>query len=238
MEKQRGMCYTGPEDRRKDRPRTEGGNETVKYAETALSILIVGFGAGLGIALLRRRSPAGRRMAAAALILTLGAAAHLAPRCLGAFFPWELTPWRGLGRLAAALALTVWYLLLYRSWEREFRPAVRDRVVFWTVIGCLILRLLLLAAPGNDWWTDGREPLWRTLRNLPLAVLAAVTVLVYRLTRGENRALSRVWSLQLAGFVCYLPAAVGRTPIAAPCMAGLALCQLGTLVCFLRAAQK
>ena len=179
-----------------------------------------------------------RRMALGALLLTLGAAAHLAPRSLGLLFDWDTTHWRGLGRLAAALALTGWYLLLYRSWEREFRPEVRDRVVLWTVIGCVILRLLLMAAPANGWWRNGHDPLWQTLRNLPLAVLAAVTVLLYRLTRRENRALAPVWILQLISFLCYLPAAVGRTPVAVPSMALMALCQLGTLCCFLRAAKE
>lgn len=207
----------------------------MKYAETVLAALVICFGVGFGIALLRRKTPAGRRMAAGALILTLGAAAHLLPRSLVLLFGWDLTLWLGLGRLGAALALTAWYLLLYRSWEREFRPEVRDRAVFWTVIGCVILRLLLLAAPGNAWWENGRDPLWQTLRSIPLAVLAAVTVLLYRLTRSRSRALAPVWILQLTGFLCYLPAAVGRTPIAVPCMAVLALCQLATLACFLRA---
>lgn len=210
----------------------------MKYAETVIAALVLGFGVGLGIALLRRKHLSARRMAAGALILTLGAAAHLIPRSLGLIFGWDVTCWRGLGRLGAALALTAWYLLLYRSWEREFRPEVRDRTVFRTVIGCVILRLLLLAAPGNAWLADGHDPLWQTLRSIPLAVLAAVTVLLYRLTRAQSRALAPVWILQLTGFLCYLPAAVGSTPIAVPCMAVMALCQLGTLSCFLRAVRN
>ncbi len=210
----------------------------MKYAETVLAGLVLGFSAGLGIALLRRKNAAGRRMAFAALVLTLGALAHLLPRSLGLFFDWDLTHWLGLGRLGAALGLTAWYLLLYRSWEREFRPEIRDRVVFWTVVGCVILRLLLMAAPGNAWWRNGHDPLWQTLRNLPLAVLAAVTVLLYRLTRAQSRALAPVWILQLVSFLCYLPGAVGTTPIAVPSMAVMALCQLATLACFLRATRK
>lgn len=219
-------------------PELKEGRRAMKYAETVVAALVLCFGAGMGIALLRRRNAAGRRMALGALLLTLGAAAHLAPRSLGLLFDWDTTHWRGLGRLAAALALTGWYLLLYRSWEREFRPEVRDRVVLWTVIGCVILRLLLMAAPANGWWRNGHDPLWQTLRNLPLAVLAAVTVLLYRLTRRENRALAPVWILQLISFLCYLPAAVGRTPVAVPSMALMALCQLATLACFLRATRK
>ena len=122
----------------------------MRYLWAALTALAVIWGTVLTVRLLRQRNGAcSKRTALAAGSLTLSVLFYAGPRVLDAFWKDDLAAVCGLGRLLAAVGVTLFALLLYWIWESRFSPAVRDRAVFWTAVGFAVGRLLLLAAPAN-----------------------------------------------------------------------------------------
>ena len=207
----------------------------MEYALSGFWLLAAGFAAGAGIVLLRRRrGPVGLCMGAFALILAACALFWQLPRSLALLLQEELLLWQGLGRLAAGLGLTACLLLLYAIWEMRFRPGQRDALVFWLLWGFAALRLALCLMPQNRWTENGFSPLWATLRTAALAGAAAPAAASYRVTRAEDRALRPVWLLQTLSVLFFFPGALGIGPEPGLFFVGTALCQAGTLRCFLK----
>ena len=210
----------------------------MRYLWAALTALAVIRGTVLTVRLLRQRNGAcSKRTALASGSLTLSVLFYAGPRVLDAFWKDDLAAVCGLGRLLAAVGVTLFALLLYWIWESRFSPAVRDRAVFWTAVGFAVGRLLLLAASANHWLTGETPVLWATLRAAALAGQAAADVLLWFLIRDRRRALRPVWLLAGLAFLLALPTLLPGLPFADYPMAASAVCAMLIPVCLYRDAQ-
>ena len=111
----------------------------------------------------------------------------------------------GLGTLATAITVTLFYVVLLVSWQVRF-----DKPYGW--FGVLLLlatvaRFLLLIPAGNDWNNPVPPQPWVTYRNMPFAVLGlGVAYLVLRDARvHKDRTFTWIGLMILTSFAFYAP---------------------------------
>jgi len=111
----------------------------------------------------------------------------------------------GLGSLATAWTFTLFYVFLLFMWK--YRTGSAFGAVAWLVLVLAAARSLIMLHPENGWTSlDIREP-WYTLRNIPLVLMQAGTLLLlFRDSRRlHDRMLLWVGVMILISFLCYAP---------------------------------
>jgi len=111
----------------------------------------------------------------------------------------------GLGALATAFTVTLFYLLMVEIWRVRFDTEHGPFSVLLLLAG--LLRLGLLVLPSNQW--DRVVPVqpWSTIRNLPLMVLglgAAALFLVDGI-KARDRTFTAIAASILVSYACYIP---------------------------------
>ncbi len=166
----------------------------------------------------QRIPPSARRVGGplvlAFVLLAVGDTAHVGlrlvalaagnPQLTAALGSWRL-PLIGFGALCTAITVSGFYALLLVSHQRltsrgwgPFEQAL---------LGVLLLRLVLLSFPQNEWGQVVPPQPWSLLRNLPLLLLTLGVGGLY-LRRGggvEQRWPRTIGVLLLASLLCYLP---------------------------------
>lgn len=108
----------------------------------------------------------------------------------------------GLGMMTTAYTVTGFYLVVVDV--RRARLGRRDGW-FWFMQTMLVVRLVLMALPGNEW--EAAVPPWGMglVRNLPLA-LAGVPLAALLIREGAaDRAWRNIGWAMVVSFACYLP---------------------------------
>ena len=208
----------------------------MKYGESAFDILYLLFAIVSGIVILRRQTrPAHRLMGLAALILGLGDAFHLVPRVLNYFASGDFTAALGLGKLVTSLTMTVFYVLLYYVWLRQYgaHENRKQTSVVWILA---VLRAALCLFPQNRWLENGGDVFWGVLRNIPFVALGACIVVLYYRARKRSAALCRVWIYITLSFLFYIPVAVAASlvPMLGMLMLPKTVCYVLMIIAFLR----
>ncbi|HOX92010.1 MAG TPA: hypothetical protein PLC54_03745 [Spirochaetales bacterium] len=153
------------------------------------------------------------RFTAAFALLAAGDTFHVGARVAQALVGAERTvsvingvpsSWIGLGMLATAYTMTVFYMLLAdAARKRSGKPGVW----FWIVQSLLCIRLVLMALPGNAWESSNSPYVMGLVRNLPLT-LAGLT-LAFVFLRDGKRLGNTTWTgigfSMLASYAFYLP---------------------------------
>ena len=227
--------------------------EYLVYAESAfdLAALLVALLGGVTI-LQRRSDSAGKLMGWAALVLFIGEALNLVPRTLN-----KLTGMGGgflllAGRMAAALAVTVFCILLSLLWEKLYE----GKNGFFTemhvrelsgarALACLFPVFYWLSAlmqgekenPMAD--AAGLEALIvPAVRGVTLLIVAAVVAHHWRKRRSEIPTLRSVWLLLILAALLEIGADLGAVYV--PALAYLYIpqlvCLLGIVLFFVRYA--
>lgn len=145
-------------------------------------------------------------------LLGAGDAFHLVPRIAinvkgETDDPVELrrrTFWLGLGNLVSSIAMTAFYLLLFRAMARLQGPSARTLpgydIVRMLLYLLAIVRVALCLFPQNRWFTGDGEKAWGVRRNIPFVAMGIITVLYLGLWYGE-------WMMALLvalSFACYM----------------------------------
>ena len=115
--------------------------------------------------------PVANRFRWAFFLLALGDTGHVGFRVLAyARGGLEAHPlWVGLGALATAVTVTIFYLLMLDIWRVRF-----DKKYGWfeyLLIASVPARLIVMALPGNDWGNTIPPAFWGPFRNIFLMVL-------------------------------------------------------------------
>ena len=213
------------------------------YAEGAfmLAALLTALLGGVTI-LQRRNDGAGKLMGWAALVLFIGEALHLVPRALALLAGMENAFLLLAGRMAAALALTVFCILLSLLWEKlyEQNNGFFSEMHVRELSGARALACLF---PVVYWLSgimggDRADPLagatgWEALiapavRCVTLLIVAAVVAHHWRKTRAQLPTLPPVWLLLMLAALFAAAADVGAVYVPA-----LELLYIPQLVCLL-----
>lgn len=198
------------------------------------------FAIASGVTLLRRAK--GRHLVRLlgwmALILGCGDAFHLAPRILNYWVEGQWTAALGIGKLVTSITMTVFYLLL--EYARRERYGIRgEGSALYAVWALALVRIALCCFPQNA-WTSADAPLsWGIYRNIPFALLGALTVCLWLASARQDRPLRHLWLAVLLSFLFYFPVVLFAQQ--APLIGMMMLpktCMYIWMICMFRQAEK
>ncbi len=175
--------------------------------------------------------PVAMRVMAAFALLALGDSGHVGFRVLAyALGGLETQPnvlgvpvsLVGLGALATAITVTLFYVVMLDIWRVRFR-----RRLFYVLsaeglsvgasgaagaIGAALLlaaaaRLILMTFPANEWHRVVPPQPWSLIRNLPLAALGlgVAALILYDARQHDDRLFARIGIAILFSYACYIP---------------------------------
>ena len=205
----------------------------------ALLVAVLG-----GITILQRRGDnAGKLMGASALILFIGYALYLIPRALKGLAGLETGFLPTAGRMAAAIAVTVFYILLSLLWEKLYEKknsyyaemGVRDLSGIRALgcVGPIVLGLVGVMDAESRFDPLEGVPFYFALiapavRCVPLLIVAVIVAASWRRTRDALPTLKNGWWLLLLSALFGIAADVGMVFVPA-----LELLYLPQLICLL-----
>jgi len=110
---------------------------------------------------------------------------------------------RGIGTVATAITVTLFYVLMVAIWryrfDKQYGPF--QHLLFASAL----VRLVLLALPVNQWNNPVSTQPWSTIRNLPLLVQGLVAFLILRDAQAKkDRAFWWMGIMILVSFACYM----------------------------------
>lgn len=168
--------------------------------------------------------PVAERIAWAFLLLAAGDTGHVGFRVLAyALGGLEATPvvlgvpisLVGLGALATAITVTLFYVLMLDAWRVRFGE--RYGGFEYLLLAMAGLRFALMLFPANEWGNVVPPQPWSLIRNAPLTVLGlGVAYLMLRDARGaHDRTFHWIGIMILVSYACYLPVVlfVQRAPL-------------------------
>ena len=158
------------------------------WVETVFLVVYLLFAWGIFVKMMRRYAPQAainRQHSfwalAAVFTLAFGDSFHLAPRIFAALTT-EMEYWVTWGLVVDSFIISFFYLCLAIYAQRKFKLAWSGWL--WLLVSALGVRLVLLLAPGNDWF--GAAPaVWKFYRNLPFAVQGGGVVVILLRHAGE-----------------------------------------------------
>jgi hypothetical protein len=111
----------------------------------------------------------------------------------------------GLGALATAVTVTLFYVLMLEVWRARF-----DKPYGWfgtLLLGAAVARLLLMLPAANEWNNVVPPQPWSIIRNLPLLLQGlGVAYLILRDARAaHDRTFTWIGLMILVSFACYAP---------------------------------
>lgn len=111
----------------------------------------------------------------------------------------------GLGALATAITVTLFYVLMLELWRVRFHQKYGPFT--YLLLAMAALRLLLMLLPQNDWNAVVPPQPWSLLRNVPLTILGlGVAYLMIRDgRRSGDRPFQWIGIMILVSYACYLP---------------------------------
>lgn len=111
----------------------------------------------------------------------------------------------GLGALATAVTITIFYMLLVEVWRRE--TGKQRNWIFWSVVAITIARFVFMSLDGNDWGQVLPPYKYSLIRNAFLTVMGLVVVVLYLRSglRNKDRFLISVAIAVICSFAFYIP---------------------------------
>jgi hypothetical protein len=158
--------------------------------------------------------PVAKRILWAFALLALGDTGHVGFRVLAyALGGLEATPvflgmpvsLVGLGALATAITVTLFYVLILDTWRVRFHR--RYSWFEYLLLAAAIARLLVMMLPQNAWESVVPPQPWSTIRNVPLMLLGLGTAFLIIRDARTHRDRTFLWigAMILVSYACYAP---------------------------------
>lgn len=111
----------------------------------------------------------------------------------------------GLGTIATAITVTLFYVLVLELWRERFNQ--RYRWFEYLLLVAIIIRFVLMASPQNQWNQATPVQPWVTLRNLPffLAGFGIATLMIRDARRAGDKPFLWIGIMIVISFACYVP---------------------------------
>lgn len=142
------------------------------------------------------------------LILGVGDAFHLLPRC---YALWTTgleanAAALGIGKLITSITMTVFYLFLYAIWRQYYGIGGRKglSVSMW---GLFILRVIFCLLPQNQWLVYRQPLFFGVLRNIPFTIMGLIIIVIFaqEIAKSHDQALRFLPLAVALSFGFYLP---------------------------------
>lgn len=111
----------------------------------------------------------------------------------------------GLGALATAFTVTLFYMVMLEIWKTRFRT--EHGVFSALLLFAGLVRLGLLALPFNRWGEVVPVQPWSTIRNIPLMILGLGAAALFLIDGIKTRDRTFQWIAAsiLVSYACYIP---------------------------------
>ena len=111
----------------------------------------------------------------------------------------------GLGTLTTSFTVTLFYMILIFVWQKRYQHSSNGFTSFLLAAG--LVRLILMALPGNDWAAVVPPQPMSTYRNIPLMVqgLGIISLLLNSGYREKDGAFITIGWMIFVSFAFYLP---------------------------------
>ena len=143
-----------------------------------------------------------------AVVLGAGDSFHLVPRALALCTTGleNYTVPLGLGKWITSITMTIFYVILYYVWRQRYQIKGKNGITAAVYI-LAGLRIILCMMPQNDWLSASAPLSWGIWRNIPLALLGLlIIVLFYRSAKERNdHAFRWMWLTIVLSFGFYIP---------------------------------
>jgi hypothetical protein len=136
-------------------------------------------------------------------LLALGDSGHVGFRVVAyASGPLENSPILvGMGALATAYTVTIFYMLLVEIWRQRFG---KDRnFLYWGLLAVGVFRLIFMTLPGNQWGQVLPPQPMGILRNIPLMIQGIVIMIFILVDAKKNNDKTFLW-IGFCVFLSYL----------------------------------
>lgn len=136
-------------------------------------------------------------------LLALGDTGHVGFRVVAyASGPLEKSPTLvGLGSLATAYTVTIFYMILVEVWRQRFQK--ERNALYWGLLAVGVFRLIFMALPGNHWGQVLPPQPMGILRNIPLMALGILIMVLILLDAKSKQDKTFLW-IGLCIFLSYL----------------------------------
>ena len=133
-------------------------------------------------------------------LLALGDTGHVGFRVVAyASGPLENSPILvGLGSLATAYTVTIFYMVLVEVWRQRFQK--QRNVLYYGLMGIGVFRLFFMALPGNHWGQVLPPQPMGIYRNIPLMLLGIAIMILILLDAKSTQDKTFLW----IGFCIFL----------------------------------
>ena len=111
----------------------------------------------------------------------------------------------GLGTLTTSFTVTLFYMILVFVWQKRFNHGSNGLTSLLLAAG--LVRLMLMALPGNDWAAVVPPQPMSIYRNIPLMVqgIGVIGLFLYSGYRQKDRTFQTIGWLICVSFAFYLP---------------------------------
>lgn len=184
-----------------------------EYGETIFDVCYLLLALVIGISILiKRKDQLGKLMGIATLVLGCGDAFHLVPRMLDYFVKADFTAALGIGKLITSITMTVFYVLLYYIYQRNYQVAKNKKLesCIWILA---VIRIALCLLPQNRWLTNDGNVAIGMIRNIPFVILGAMVIVLFYQHRKEDKIFKNMWMEILLSFLFYLPVVIGSSSV-------------------------
>jgi hypothetical protein len=151
--------------------------------------------------------PVANRFRWAFLLLAVGDTGHVGFRVVAyALGGLDANPlWVGLGALATAITVTIFYVIMLDIWRMRFNQ--RYGWFEYLLIASVPVRFIVMALPGNDWGSTVPPAFWGPFRNIFLMILGlGVLFLILRdALRSRDLLFQRIAYCIFFSYLFYAP---------------------------------
>jgi hypothetical protein len=111
----------------------------------------------------------------------------------------------GIGALATAITVTFFYMLALELWREHFHKPLGP--VYWALIAAGLIRLVIMALPGNQWSAVVPPQPMSLIRNLPLMLqgLGLAYLILRDAAAAKDRPFTWIGVSILVSYACYTP---------------------------------
>ncbi|MCK4259847.1 MAG: hypothetical protein KAX49_12760 [Halanaerobiales bacterium] len=121
----------------------------------------------------------------------------------------------GMGKFATSVTLTIFYCFFIIVWKLRFDKKFNNFT--YLLFGCALIRLIILALPGNQWGSMSAPFDWAIYRNIPFWILGlgADYLILSSALKAKDKTFKWIGIMILISFGFYTPVVLfaHKTPI-------------------------
>lgn len=179
----------------------------MKYLEVIFDILYLFTVIFLGFKLIKSDKKQKFTYGIMALILGFGDMFHLIPRIIAHLTSGldDYTLYLGLGSAITSATMTVFYLLLFRDFEKTFnKKNLIDRIIIYSM---LVLKFAITFFPQNRWFTGDATYAFAIIRNAPFMIMGVylVTIMLIKAYKENHNLYKKIAFGVMFSFLFYMP---------------------------------